>query len=249
MAASKSYGKTMEKGDVLASMERVQNFEEAFNKIKAATGISDIEELVRNFIKNEDHNFSLFNYVNEQNNEIEKLEEHIQILREEERKFAQESGEDAHQHKQILRELETKLSSTENMAEKYEIRSQDLQRAVESLKRGIQSIYEKLDIEDDGFGEPTVTESNMTHFLALVEQKANSLIGDYGDIRQALMQPIAGIDAREETSPSKSLISVLGAGPKVPMGQDLLTVQPPKLDDTLLTKMMTMMPGRSHVMN
>jgi preprotein translocase subunit SecA len=60
----------------------VQNFEEAFNKIKSATGISDIEELVRTFIKNEDHNFSLFNYVNEQNNEVEKLEEQIQALRE-----------------------------------------------------------------------------------------------------------------------------------------------------------------------
>ena len=29
------------------SFERIQNFEEAFNKIKAATGITDIEELVR----------------------------------------------------------------------------------------------------------------------------------------------------------------------------------------------------------
>ena len=48
------------------SVERIQNFEEAYNKIKAATGITDIEELVRTFIKNEDHNFSLFNYVNEQ---------------------------------------------------------------------------------------------------------------------------------------------------------------------------------------
>ena len=48
------------------SVERIQNFEEAYNKIKSATGITDIEELVRTFIKNEDHNFSLFNYVNEQ---------------------------------------------------------------------------------------------------------------------------------------------------------------------------------------
>jgi hypothetical protein len=39
---------------------------------------------VRTFIKNEEQNFSLFNYVNEQTNEIEKLEEQIQLLREEE---------------------------------------------------------------------------------------------------------------------------------------------------------------------
>lgn len=39
---------------------------------------------MRTFIKNEEQNFSLFNYVNEQSNEIEKLEEAIQTLREEE---------------------------------------------------------------------------------------------------------------------------------------------------------------------
>merc|ERR1719181_1977704 len=73
-----AWGLAKDKVDVQVSMERVQNFEEAFNKIKAATGISDIEELVRTFIKNEDQNFSLFNYVSEQTNEVEKLEEQIQ---------------------------------------------------------------------------------------------------------------------------------------------------------------------------
>ena len=51
----------------------------------------------------------------------------ILALRDEESKYAQESGDDVHQHKQILKELETKLQSSESMAEKYEIRCQDLQ--------------------------------------------------------------------------------------------------------------------------
>jgi chromosome segregation ATPase len=209
------------------SFERIQNFEEAFSKIKAATGITDIEELVRTFIKNEDHNFSLFNYVNEQNNEIEKYDEQIQVLREEERKFAQESGEDVHQHKQILKELESKLQSTEAMAEKYEMKCQDLQRTIESLKRGIKGIYEKFDMDEEGFGDPLVTESNMAHYLGLIEQKTNQFIQSYSDVRTALLKPAE----KEEDSPSKLLFSVLGSGPKVPMGQDLLHVNPPKLDD------------------
>jgi len=65
-----AWGIAKEKVDVQVSVERVQNFEEAFLKIKAATGIGDIDELVRVFIKNEDQNFSLFNYVNEQTNEV-----------------------------------------------------------------------------------------------------------------------------------------------------------------------------------
>lgn len=267
------------------SFERVQNFEEAFNKIKSATGITDIEELVRTFIKNEDHNFSLFNYVNEQNNEIEKLEEQIQLLKEEERKFAVESGEDFQQHKQILKELENKLQTTDSMAEKYEIRCQDLQRVIESLKRGIQSIYEKFDADGDadmplspmrqserkasirasfsakvasGPKEETmVSESNMVHYLGLIEQRANLLLQSYAEVKLSVIsttsKPLQQLGASHESKgeeagggddpaaamaaeaiPAKRavpLASVLGTGPKVPMGQDLIHVNPPKLDD------------------
>jgi len=266
-----NWNQNTEKMDILTSYERVQNFEEAFNKIKAATGISDIDELVKTFIKNEDHNFSLFNYVNEQNNEIEKLDEQIQLLREEERKYAHESGEDVHQHKQILKELEIKLQSSESMAEKYEIRCQDLQRIIESLKRGIQSIYEKIqdyNDENDGiFGtlmDPTVTESNMVHYLGIIEQQANKILRNYAIVRQSLLQPtntgmgngtlsITSLNNDQDNnnnninnninnndgnlSPNSmalkaaTLTTVLGTGPKAPMGQDLLHVNPPKLDD------------------
>lgn len=217
------------------SIERVQNFEEAFNKIKQATGISDVEELVRTFIKNEDHNFSLFNYVNEQNNEIEKYEEQIQALREEERKFAQESGDDVHQHKQILKELESKLASSESMSEKYEVRCQDLQRVVESLKRGLQSTYDKLDIpaaEDEDInssaavlGDAAVSETNMVHYLGVIEQKANRLLQVYAEVRQAQLT------MKKEEEEKKSNSSVLGSGPKVRRGQELLNVNPPKVEE------------------
>jgi len=221
--------------DVLASLERIQNFEEAFNKIKSATGVTDIDELVRTFIKNEDHNFSLFNYVNEQNNEVEKIEEQIQALREEERKYAAESGEDVQQHKQILKELENKLVASESMVEKYEVRAQDLQRAIESLKRGIQSIYEKLNIEsEDGLGQPMITELNMVHYIGVIERKANEILQKYAEgARAALMAAPSKFDEKEDGkgSPSKSIVSVLGGGPKVGRGTEVLQVNPPKLDE------------------
>ena len=39
----------IDKTDAQASLERIQNFEEAFNRIQSATGIEDIEELVGSF--------------------------------------------------------------------------------------------------------------------------------------------------------------------------------------------------------
>ena len=234
-----SRSKLMSGSKSTSAMERVQNFEEAFEKIKASTGISDIEELVRTFIKNEDHNFSLFNYVNEQNNEIEKYEEQIQLLREDEKKFTQESGEDVHQYKQVLKELETKKQTTEQMAEKYEIRSQDLQRIIESLKRGIQSLYDKFDNDDDALGDrdPIISESNMIQYLGVIESKTNRILTNYVEMKQAVtvsrQSPTPGDQGGSSHTPGgKPLAATLmGTGPKVPMGQELVHVNPPKLDD------------------
>ena len=59
-----NWGIAKDRASIHASMEKVQSYEEAFARIQAATGISDIDELVTTFINAEDQNFALFNYVN-----------------------------------------------------------------------------------------------------------------------------------------------------------------------------------------
>merc|ERR1719382_2162532 len=49
----------------------IEMFEKAFLTIKSTTGISDIEEIVKIFVKLEQRNFSLLTYVNMLNREIE----------------------------------------------------------------------------------------------------------------------------------------------------------------------------------
>merc|ERR1711904_249042 len=68
-----------QRGDLSADQEdKIQSYEEAFAKIQAATGISDVDELVQNFIDGEDQNFTVFNFTTGQNDEVEKLEQQIQ---------------------------------------------------------------------------------------------------------------------------------------------------------------------------
>ncbi len=57
-----------------------QSYEEAFEKLKEATEIEDIDLLVSKFIEVEDKNFALFNYVNELNNDVEILQEQISMV-------------------------------------------------------------------------------------------------------------------------------------------------------------------------
>lgn len=207
-----------------AALERVQNFEDAFQKIRQSTGITDVEELVRIFIKNEDHNFSLFNYVNEQNNEIEKCEEQIQLLREEENKLMQESGDDVHHHKQVLRDLEAKLQSTESMAEKYDMRCHDLQKSVESLKQGINSLFEKLNLTEENPIEGVITESNMVSYLGHVEDKANRLIEEYFEVKPYLQDSYQDLGEMSR--------STVFPQARVQISQhDNIHINPPKVDD------------------
>jgi len=53
----------------------VEVIEHAFSQIEKATGISSVEEIVTTFIKAEEQNYSLYNYVNMLGTETVQLEE------------------------------------------------------------------------------------------------------------------------------------------------------------------------------
>merc|ERR1711977_598006 len=73
-----AWGIAKDKATINTHIEKIQSYEEAFAKIQAATGISDVDELVQNFIDGEDQNFTVFNFTTGQNDEVEKLEQQIQ---------------------------------------------------------------------------------------------------------------------------------------------------------------------------
>ena len=56
--------------------------DDAFNQIKEASGITDIEEIANTFIKSEEQNYSLYNYVDILTQEIDQLEDSNKKLKE-----------------------------------------------------------------------------------------------------------------------------------------------------------------------
>lgn len=56
-------------------LRNVKVIEDAFEQIKDATGIASIDEIVTSFIKAEEQNYSLYNYVNMLGTETDLLEE------------------------------------------------------------------------------------------------------------------------------------------------------------------------------
>jgi hypothetical protein len=123
--------------------EKLKSYEDVFREIIAATGISDVDELVKVFIENEEHNFSLFRYSNEQAAEIERLEVDIQSLREEEMKCKEENSDDMNgSRRDDLVKLQNEISMVDELTKAYESKCDRYQNILEEVKDEIKVIVE-----------------------------------------------------------------------------------------------------------
>jgi hypothetical protein len=95
-------------------IRNVKIIEDAFEQIKEATGISSTEEIVTTFIKAEEQNYSLYNYVNMLNSEIDMIEEQNRNIETEIRRH-EELGEMSEKEKENMRKnLNIQIEDTKN---------------------------------------------------------------------------------------------------------------------------------------
>jgi chromosome segregation ATPase len=231
------------RADQQVALERVQSYEEAFAKIQQATGISDIDELVSTFINAEDQNFSLFNFVNELNNEIEKLEEQIAEIRSEIEKYRGQGVNTDNQRKKILQDLEERLARTQGKSEQYENRYNAAMKTMNALKNGIHSIFLRIGCNSsavsDMLGNQGVTESNMMSYLGIIEQRTNEILHQYAQIVAQQQQQHGAADAAGGAGGAAALLqpgsvsSLLGAGPQTAAGSTAIHIQPPSTGEDL----------------
>lgn len=205
--------------------ETIESYEEAFQTIKEATGIEDIDLLVAKFIEVEDKNFALFNYVNELNNEIELLQEQINENQAEMEKFKGEEVEMASQRKALLKGLEDDLTSSSQYTYQYESQFKQTKKILEQLKSGVDSLFNKINCDRSAVtdmlgGASGVTDANMMQFLGLIEQRTNELLQVHGFIT-----------AKESDRDGEPAVPVglLGQGPQP--GISSVAIVPPTTGD------------------
>ncbi|XP_013064556.2 coiled-coil domain-containing protein 63-like [Biomphalaria glabrata] len=191
--------------------DSVETYEEAFVRIREMTGEDDIDILVRRFIEVEDTNFALFNYVNEQNNEIEKLNEDINAIQLEIENFKKQGIELESQRKQILRSLEEKQTKASREADEYEQKHKEVSKILDQLKAGIDSLFNKINCDrstiNDMLGAATgVTDSNMIQYLGIIEQRTNELLA---------IQTYEQLKNQDKIH--TSTVGLLGEGPPPPL--------------------------------
>ncbi|XP_078335356.1 coiled-coil domain-containing protein 63-like isoform X2 [Crassostrea virginica] len=161
--------------------DSVETYEAAFERIKEMTGEEDLDLLVQRFIETEDKNFALFNFVNEQNNEIETLHEQIEEKNNEIEKFKLQGIELEDQRKKILKELEEQQLVCSQEADDYSKKNKEISKILDQLRAGIDSLFNKINCDrsaiDDMLGAQSgVTDSNMIQYLGIIEQRTNELL-------------------------------------------------------------------------
>lgn len=175
---------TRRKREADKALERegtVMSYEVAFEKIKAATGITDIDQLVHKFIEVEDQNFALFNYVNELNGDIERVQEKIRETKEDIERFKSQRSEMEEKRKVIARKLEADLHATNEETASFERQYSSSTKVLEQLKSGVESLFSKIGcdpttITDMLGGHAGVTETTIVQYLGIIEQRTNELL-------------------------------------------------------------------------
>lgn len=216
--------KTLTKPPVLQPEE---NIEEIMEQLMDGTQIHDLGELLERFVQAEEQNFSMYNFVNDLHNEVEALEEAIGHLQAEYGKHKGTAGDVSRQ--QTLRELEEQLARTERTSEEYVDRTGKAEEIIHELRVGMDAIFSKLgcnlDEMNEVLGTTQCTESNITTFLGIVEQRTTELLAQYNTqlaLHERHKEKSLTDDQDDDLPELSPKIRFMGQGPSVPFGQNQL---------------------------
>ncbi|KXJ14271.1 coiled-coil domain-containing protein 63 [Exaiptasia diaphana] len=211
-----------DKGD--KAEETIVSYETAFQKIKEATEIEDIDLLVNKFIEVEDKNFALFNYVNELNNQIEMIQEQINESNADIEKFKSEGVEMESQRKAIMKSLDDQLNEETEQHEQYDNQHKHTNKILEQLKSGIDSLFSKINCDKSAIenllgSKEGITDNNMMQFLGIIEQRTNELLQVYG----------FNVTKESDREQPPAAVGLLGQGPQP--GSISVNIVPPTTGD------------------
>lgn len=148
--------------------------------------------MVATFIQSEEQNFKMFKFVNSQSDEIEFLNQQIEDMRLELKKYIGKGIVISDDKWKELKELEEKLSKTELWAEQFELEYQQAIKWVNGIKSRIEALFNLLECDEDDpselLGNAGVTESNLMVYLGLIEMKVTEMLQCYAIMKQEMIR-------------------------------------------------------------
>ncbi|XP_008288354.1 coiled-coil domain-containing protein 114 [Stegastes partitus] len=191
--------------------------EEMFKGIQILTEQDSVDQPVTRVAKPGD----VYNFVTEQNKEIEALRKEISQVREEMEQYRAESLEQDQDHRSRLRDADEKRHKAEAQAEEYENQANSMSSVLDEIMTGINSIFSKMECErsvaEETLGSSAgVTENNFMFYLGLLEQKTNELL--------TIQAFLTSKDPEKDYNPKDLAKILLGQNPE--LLQQSMSIQP-----------------------
>jgi len=152
--------------------EKITTYEEAFRKIRDATGVSDVSEVISKFLTQEETQKRLMEMTKESQLRIDSLQEEKALAkhRVEEIKF---SGNVASGTRRLVDDFETLLSEANSKCERNKAKYERIAKVLVNVKAGVQHLFERLEVVDLANANPvhTMNDDTVVEVLSQSEEK------------------------------------------------------------------------------
>jgi len=158
-----------------AHRSKIDVFETAFRKIKEATGVSDVNEVIQKIVSQESTTDNLMMLTRENQTKIELLNEEKAALkaRVEEIKY---SGPGGGHRRKMVDDHEENLSSSAAKLERCRLKYERLAKMLISVKAGIDHLADKLDQVREDSRQITMTDDTIVDVMYQCEQTLVNLL-------------------------------------------------------------------------
>jgi coiled-coil domain-containing protein 151 len=164
----------------LETRNKIDIFENAFRKIKEATGVSDVNEVIQKIVSQEGTTENLISLTRENGNKIETLNEQKRRLksRVEEIKY---SGVGGGHRRKMVDDHEDQLANSSARLERSRLKYDRLSKGLIAMKAGVGHLQEKLEgiREEVGGKKIELTDESVTEVLRECELCLTNIIKRY----------------------------------------------------------------------
>ena len=194
-----------EKDVMQHTKDKIFLYRTSFAELKRVSGINALGDIVRKYVKSEEEAFSLFNYVQAQNQETDWTLKRRARLEAEICTYEDKLSEEETQRADAMADLQGKWRSEKENADECKYAALEAQQALEQIARKIQSFFFKIQCDQlvalahDASGNKGgqrvifnrsggslallsgqgVTKSNILAYAELIEQRALEIMSDF----------------------------------------------------------------------
>mmetsp|Transcript_21773 Transcript_21773/g.36408 ORF Transcript_21773/g.36408 Transcript_21773/m.36408 type:complete len:631 (+) Transcript_21773:133-2025(+) len=184
---------------------KIGTYETMFDQLKSMTGVESLEEMVSNYISHEEEMFSLYNFIQTINTEIDTTVEATAQTEAEIAKYKDDQQDQDQQRRSTIDELQQRLASTLEVTRQLDAQNTSHQESVSQIGKKVYTLFFKLQCDQmDTKGSQVtagknqkwssgarpeskialltsqgVSESNVVDYLGCIEQRAVDIISEY----------------------------------------------------------------------